>query len=219
MKKNNIAQTRIQRYSKLREKIDQEIRDLKLKNENDARLNYYRNILNKIDPKIFAEASEKVDKLFPGFHSLIQAGEKNKDQELQVKKNEIKKWTEAIETVKEKGDQDKLLTNYVPDSNNEQFVKNIVQNWNKQRPQQRAKLEELIAIKQKFNTYKQDKTQSLETVNILQEVNEVNNQIDKLNNVLKKIIRIKKLKSRKWFWTIFTLMLISIACLIVIFLS
>ena len=41
MKKNNIAQTRIQRYSKLREKIDQEIRDLKLKNENDARLNYF----------------------------------------------------------------------------------------------------------------------------------------------------------------------------------
>ena len=91
MKNNTKVETRIQKYSELRKKIDQEIRNLKLKNENDAKLNYYRDILEKIDVNIFREVNKKTEELFPNLKTLIQAGKKTQDDDLQNKKSEIKK--------------------------------------------------------------------------------------------------------------------------------
>lgn len=91
MKDNNEFKTRIKKYSKLRAKIEHEIQELKLKNENNEKINYYRDILKKIDISIFQEAKKRTNQLFPNFQSLIQVGEKTKNDNLEKEKNEIQK--------------------------------------------------------------------------------------------------------------------------------
>ena len=219
MKNNTKVETRIQKYSELRKKIDQEIRNLKLKNENDAKLNYYRDILEKIDVNIFREVNKKTEELFPNLKTLIQAGKKTQDDDLQNKKSEIKKWTEIIDVTTKNDNDNKTLEDYVPDSNNEQFVKNIAQNWEKQRSTQVKQFRELIKIKEQFSEQKIDKNALSKELDILQEVHKVNSQIEKYNASLQKIIQMKKNRSRKWFWIISVITVFLIVCLILIFVT
>ena len=211
-----MKETRIQKYSKLREKIEQEIKNLKLKNENDAKLNYYRNALTKIDLDLFNEANKKVDQLFPNLKSLIQAGQKNKDDDVENKKTEIKKWIEAIEIISQNNNQNKKIEDYVPDSNNEQFIKNVVNSWRKQKKDEIKHFQNLIKSKQNVTDYQRTDKQLVHEVKVLQEVNEVNDQVERLNNNLRKIINVKKMQNKKWFWMILSLLVLSVVCLVII---
>ena len=216
MKKTDLSETRIKKYSQLRQEIEQEIEEINIQNANYAKLQQYQKVLDEIDPNIFKEVKTRTDSFFPNLKPLLQI-EKEKKNSLTV--DEVKKWLETIEVIIEKSKNKKKITDYVPTTHNEQFVKTLAKRWQSEQPLREQQLQKLVAIKKHFSDYKFNKGIDKANIDVSKLVTKTDDVVDKYSQKLERVIRDWKLKSKWLFLLILFSTVFTVVCLIIFFLS
>ncbi|WHP38881.1 MAG: hypothetical protein QJQ54_02385 [Mollicutes bacterium] len=83
--------TRIKKFSVLRNKVEQEIKTLKLQEDNLKKIKEYKAKINGINAKIFGQSNKIASKTFPDLTSLIHVERENARTDLKRIQEEVTK--------------------------------------------------------------------------------------------------------------------------------
>ncbi len=217
-KRKKIMNTRIKRYAKLREQINQEIQMIKLKNENNQKVLFYQKKLAKIDSSIFDKVMQKSESYFPNFTSLLQVKKISKNRDWLKDKNEINKWLEVINEVwNEEKRNPKTLDEYSPQSSSEAFVFKKLSHWKKKKNENKNIFVQMIQSKENITkSVAKSKVKNINHFELLDVVSKVNNKIQNYDQKIDFLIKSKKRRTKWIFWINLFFFCVLFTCLIII---
>ncbi len=204
-----MNKTRIIKHGPLREKINQEIKLLRLKESQELNKDWIPlfDHINNIDEKIFLNANQAKNQLFPAIKPFLQNKNKQNNKKITAIITNLKEFeTKSKNFQSNIKTSNKTLHDYVPQLTNERFLrqkhKNIVYEM--------SVIDEIFAS-QTENTktsLKQSKITNITKQHLIGEILNNNKEIEKHINNIEKII-IQNKKSTVW---IFIFSIIIICC-------
>ena len=209
------TEKRILKYGKLREKITQEIKIMRLKEANYDPQKWVPNFeeITKIDPKIVLNAIEYKNHLFPTLKPFLNAKTRARKLNLEKTRQQLKELGQQIDKLNHRLIKKKqTFNNYVPNLTNEKFL----------RQKQENLLYELTVLDEKFASSseklvfaisKEKKTTKNELIN---EIVENNYYIDQKIVVLEKIRTRNKAKTL-WIFLVSIFLIVAIATALMIY--
>ncbi len=212
---------RIEKYAKLRERVDQEIKVLQLKKENFAKINHFQSKVDKIDDKIFVLAGLKATAIFGDFSNLIDVEQAKEDSNLDKFREELNDAESKIEG-KLRGHSDKKtqIADFVPDFANEDLINKQIEVIEKNRNQIDEKYNLMMEQKYKISEKAKHINDSFfDEKNVFQDIISTQKKIEARENSIDFWKNIRKKKTKWLFWSCLVSLFFLVICLFILLLT
>ncbi len=202
------VKTRIVKYGKLREKVDQEIKIMKLKEASHDPKSWVPNYdeINEINPDFFLNAIQYKNNLFPVLKPFLKNEEQQSKLDFDTTLKQLENLQQQINDFSQPlTDNKQTLADYIPNLTNERFL----------RQKQENLVYELTILDEVFQNHQiQTKLQNRKSTKLISK-NEIINEIVKNNRQIdEKIAIFEKIgnqNKRKTVWILFTSLFLIIA--------